>query len=406
MNAFKISRDGQSYRALVYPAGIWVERVPDVDTQPTLWEPSALNPSLDMITSVESILDQLWISDTLGLSLWSDGTLSRFSTLPSLARSHLLISDWTDRDDEVRSTQRGVWAWSADSKTAVALAEDQLWTHPSWVSDQRPVYDGVSIWSLTNGALSRGLPGDPWASISLPFRTDYIWSAIGETPLNSRLWLLSEGRIWRLNPHLERPQLALLSLEGSWRGGVVDESGRLLLWGDSGMVRVDWERSAQWEADSTIIAESPVDFKLIFDAPESAVSVDAWIDDREQTLEISRETDWSLSLSNLDLDSGDHILFAEVTYDDGQRASAALNLFANPQVTWSDDIIHIYEANCAMCHNGQGGARNLSNPALWADDVDTILFVTRMQSMPIGLPPLTLEEINLIESWRLGGFKE
>ena len=76
-----------------------------------------------------------------------------------------------------------------------------------------------------------------------------------------------------------------------------------------------------------------------------------------------------------------------------------------PPVTWSQEILPIFEANCGMCHSEQGGARDLSTPEAWEESIESIIFVTRMQSMPIGLPPLSEAEVHLIELWKFGLFQ-
>lgn len=76
-----------------------------------------------------------------------------------------------------------------------------------------------------------------------------------------------------------------------------------------------------------------------------------------------------------------------------------------PLTTWSDHIGPLHEQACASCHSGTG-ARDLTGPTRWLENINDILFVVRMQSMPIGAPPLSAEELDLIERWQLAGGPE
>ena len=95
-----------------------------------------------------------------------------------------------------------------------------------------------------------------------------------------------------------------------------------------------------------------------------------------------------------------------VEYENGDLVEASYELQVQTRTRWETVVQPIYEANCSNCHQPQGGALDLSSLDAWATHFDEILFVTRMQSMPIGLPPLNSEQIESLELWRLGSFME
>jgi hypothetical protein len=100
-------------------------------------------------------------------------------------------------------------------------------------------------------------------------------------------------------------------------------------------------------------------------------------------------------------------LVAYIDRGEDQAAQvASLRLEVIPMVTWSGDLLPIFDRSCATCHDGRGGARDLSMPALWINDIEDIILVTDEGSMPIGLPALSTDEVSLIQRWRDDGFPE
>jgi hypothetical protein len=100
-------------------------------------------------------------------------------------------------------------------------------------------------------------------------------------------------------------------------------------------------------------------------------------------------------------------LIAHIDRGEGQAPQvASLQLEVIPITTWSEEILPIFDRSCATCHDGRGGARNLSMPELWITDIEDIILVTDEGSMPIGLPPLSAEEVDVIRQWRNDGFPQ
>jgi len=187
----------------------------------------------------------------------------------------------------------------------------------------------------------------------------------------------------------------------------MNTQGALNLWGEGGLISLETQLSASWLASEGVtLNERPHEFTLSLDAP-SAVTELRWgvrSQGGEEAL-VEAPLDPAnplITLSNLDLTEGVYELYAEVRYGDRDLFEATLAINSQRVTTWSEDISPLHQARCATCHSGTG-ARDLSDAQRWLNDIDDILLVTRMQSMPIGAPPLTAEEIDLIERWKLAG---
>ena len=187
----------------------------------------------------------------------------------------------------------------------------------------------------------------------------------------------------------------------------MNAEGSLNLWGSEGLISLETQLSASWIApEGVTLNERPRLFRLSLDAPNE-VSALAWgVRELEGgTALIERALDPAnplITLSNLDLTEGAYELYAEVRYGENEPLEATLIIHSDPLTSWSVDISPLHQAYCATCHSGTG-ARDLSDAQRWLSNIDDILLVTRMQSMPIGAPPLTEEELDLIERWKLAG---
>jgi hypothetical protein len=89
-----------------------------------------------------------------------------------------------------------------------------------------------------------------------------------------------------------------------------------------------------------------------------------------------------------------------------------------PTVSYALDIQPILTQDCMLCHGGAGGltvdshaelmAGGNSGPVVIPGDPDGSRLIERLEgtvppTMPLGLPPLTLAEIDRIRQWILEG---
>ena len=74
------------------------------------------------------------------------------------------------------------------------------------------------------------------------------------------------------------------------------------------------------------------------------------------------------------------------------------------ETSW-DDVESIYLDNCTSCHH-ENALIPLDTLQLWQQNIDLIIEEVSVQTMPLGAPPLTEEDILVIRGWKQGGFQE
>jgi hypothetical protein len=110
------------------------------------------------------------------------------------------------------------------------------------------------------------------------------------------------------------------------------------------------------------------------------------------------------------MEDGAHHLDVAAEYDgvrDPVEASLYFSVGEFEPATWTLDVEPLFVDHCKKCHGPDGGAHRLDSAERWQNDIDRILEMTTEQRMPLPPnPPLTAEEIQIIQSWRAGGFPE
>tara|TARA_Y100001934_G_C12316963_1_gene758022 strand:+ start:360 stop:1253 length:894 start_codon:yes stop_codon:yes gene_type:complete len=76
------------------------------------------------------------------------------------------------------------------------------------------------------------------------------------------------------------------------------------------------------------------------------------------------------------------------------------------EVTWSGRVAAFNNANCHRCHNGEGGARDLSGIDQWRDEIDLIIDAVVSQRMPQDGRPLVGGSAALLFAWKERGMLE
>ena len=75
-----------------------------------------------------------------------------------------------------------------------------------------------------------------------------------------------------------------------------------------------------------------------------------------------------------------------------------------PPPTWLNDVQPLSTARCGVCHATGGVGHHLERYEQWVEEFDLLFSnVTRAQ-MPLGAPPLTRSELEVLRAWREGGF--
>ena len=404
--------------ALLFADEIWV--APEYNDLPTaLWERSPLSDHFTEAQSAVWLDQELWLSDREGIAKWNanDQTWHRPHTLNEFSSNRLQRRPWVEGS--------GLWVFKEGERVSV-IAEQAIWSHETWRSDLPPAVMEKEVWGLSNRHLIGGVIGETWSTPSdqllSTMEIDLLWSS------GDYLWWLSDQRLWRsssISDESRERTLGYAPLLGTWRGGLGDEEGGLYLWGENGFASISLELTPSWQVSSTVLAGETIEASIRNLDPLLTRSALAWLSDEplEAITEpiVAPETAVNLldteltmiidrsSVSMSALENGEVWLMAYVERDhlgteptDESNAPLILQqrLSVISPVTWSNHIQVIYHRSCQSCHDGRGGARDLSSAEAWEEAIEEIIFVTEQQSMPIGLPPLSEEEVDMLRRWR------
>jgi len=197
--------------------------------------------------------------------------------------------------------------------------------------------------------------------------------------------------------------------EGEWLQ--VDPSGRLLIKTEEGIVRLSgnpWIRMLgvpeNLDSNARIVMNPSRQFEV------ESVTVAVGNSSDGNPLELGTEPPWEISLSPLDFADGDLNngaldIDVTITWNDGQTANATTSIQVQDSVsTWEDNVQPLHATNCEVCH-GSTAATKLDSKQDWIDNIDNILLQVEMGAMPLGDATLTVDEIDLITSWKDNGFQ-
>lgn len=405
--------------ALLFPNDLWLaaqSNESNDSTQP--WQRSPLSEQFNAASSALWFEDgqagTLWLSHDIGLSQWIEETETwrTPNVLNSLAQSVIQAGPWAN-------SSQALWAWTQQENLVYAIAEQAKWHDESWLSTIAPVFVADSVWGLKEGKLYGGLLGEAWAHLVHPVLStlmiDHIWSG------SQALWFLAEQKLWRYTPQNEEQNLGYTSIEGTWRGGLSDQGSGLYLWGNQGFNHLSVEQLPSWDLSGDQLALDTLHAELRNINAEEVTGAWAWlsqealsdpnvidpqslptekIDLQSNDFELTLDREW-LSTSQITGNSAWLIAYVERAEREPLLVQKSFTIIQPP--TWTDVEV-LYQRSCQSCHDGRGGARDLSTATLWQAGIEEIIFVTEMQSMPIGLPPLSANEVDILRRWRDYGF--
>ena len=423
-----------NHEIILFPDEVWVN---EVDERGERWIRSPLSEYIRGARGVAWMEGELWVSDQNGLGRWSasDETWSRDPALALIRQGALRVGAWQSGSALWAQVGLGLIEDEPASRSGevYAIAEGGRWRDETWWSDQEiAIVDAQSageedirstIWGSQEGRLIGGVVGFPWEPVAHPFlsalEVQALWSGLGE------LWMIADQRIWRasnavlLDPvQAANSSLGYAQLEGSWWGGDSVDAGSIYLWGPHGFIRAILNRTPMWLSDEPSLGTVETRFALTGVNFEEDINVQAWLSATEPSVDTIEppEVTWDLKPTQGQISLGRSSIPASLTevkklwlvalveHPDREPQLSTLEVQVIPAVTWGEDILPLFERACSACHDGAEGARDLSGPDLWEIDIDVILFVTEAQSMPIGAPPLTAEEVERIRAWRRDGF--
>jgi len=189
--------------------------------------------------------------------------------------------------------------------------------------------------------------------------------------------------------------------EGQWQD--VDARGRLLVSVPQGIVRASTGRpvvTVGLDWNEQIFAKR--DVELIPTDSDSVTELEAWIGDHRLEVDPDR---WETSIDPVDFEVGQQSLRFVVVTDEGVDIDEhPLILGELPDVTWDSDVLPLSEEHCSECHYGATATR-LELKSDWQWQIDAVIQEVSRDSMPLGGPYLTEEQIAVIRGWKAGGFQ-
>jgi len=257
----------------------------------------------------------------------------------------------------------------------------------------------------------------PWANRSGRSAAGTLWAARGEevSVRTDEEWsrYLLPGRVLSIEAHPDADVVWIQTDLGwlCWQGETVrpvegldevevldlDPSGRLL-------VSVDG-RLERWGAGySAVVTGLTPDQRL--DVETTAVVIPSFVED---VVGIEAWVNGSLVLGEVvlvptDLGDGAHEFRAEVTYVDETVVEVfvpfSVGEFGIP--SWEGDIRPIFQANCALCHDGDTESV-LNTVDHWRGAIDEIVTMMSSGEMPLGRDPVSASDMALVRAWRVSG---
>lgn len=186
---------------------------------------------------------------------------------------------------------------------------------------------------------------------------------------------------------------------GAWLG--VDGQGRLLVRSAEGLERVAAGRSvalldlSETVRGRTVLTVDP-------STAEGVSEVLLTLGDVETTLTTAP---YRGSLDPAEVGEGSVDVSVRVSWEDGTSARTSLTVeVVDGAPTWVDDVDPIFQASCSSCHSADD-ARPLDTSEAWQDDFENIFSQVSSGAMPLGLDPLSNDDLDLLSAWEAGGFR-
>jgi hypothetical protein len=217
-------------------------------------------------------------------------------------------------------------------------------------------------------------------------------------PMQSDVWLKSQAGAF----HHSGGVFSLVDLpDGDWQD--VDARGRLLISTGEGIVRASVGRPVvtvglDWNEE--LLAQR--ELRLLPSDSASVLSLEAWIGD--QPLEVDPIL-WTTKIDPADYAPGQRFLRFLSTGESGSYIDEHPLVIGDlPDVSWDGEIALLSEEQCSLCHSGATATR-LESKSEWEWNIDAIINEVSRNSMPLGGPYLSEDEIALIRGWQAGGFQ-
>ena len=216
--------------------------------------------------------------------------------------------------------------------------------------------------------------------------SDVLWVQGAESAV-----LYHRGEVCSLDP----------DVSGDWFD--VDEVGRLIVGKDGVISRYSLEQPV---AVVGMLPNEQLDItRELFFLPtvqESIIKFSVWVGTLR--LDVNEESNSTL-LNPDDFGQGTHSIRMVAERSDGVTITEFPFVIGDlPESSW-EDVEPIYLDNCTNCHHSSA-LIPLDTIDLWRQNIDLIIDEVSAQTMPLGMAPLTEEEVLVIRGWKQGGLQE
>ena len=329
--------------------------------------------------SIYSTQDTLFLLGAGQLHAWSNGTTRQIS-----------IPDQSILDIGLKDTSvilRTPWLYSYDTQTKETST---LWEEPvsSFCVDGEK-----NIWFSQHQTLYKQDTEDTLISFVLPSDITNLMA----NPKGKGIWIQTqETHYFYRNQDF---------FDVGWAGQNwldVDEHDRLIVGDEEQVHRISIDRPTVIQGlNKNDALTTRKDLILLPSDPEAVQSLQVFIAGTELNVQES----WSFQLNPDDFPTGSHDI--HIVQHTNENTFLTIHPFVNqelPLVFWEEEILPLHEENCASCHGGATETA-LTSKEEWIQNIEIIIDVVTSQSMPLGAPPLSEEQITTIRAWKQGGFQ-
>jgi len=339
----------------------------------------------------------VWMTSDKGLHRWADGQIQTLE-LPGI--------DCRDAQIVHGPPLHGKPAlWIASEGRVAGLVQAVSGFQAEIVREGHPVdrmvADGEGhLWTLAGGRLHRREPSGVWRLL----RLDAAVAEVRANPGASPVWIqLADGGIVQGSAGAFR---VLVDLPAGALSAADDE-GNAWLWGDALHRVVPGRPITLSGIGEGALVYSAMTVRVDVAFADQVESLEARVGDQGLPVE-DFDGHWEVTLDPAITGFGPQVLEVTASFADGAPDSqATLGFVAEEPPTWGEDVQPIYQASCSPCHSSSYSVHPLDSPELWANEIDSILWMVSRGLMPEKpYSPLTSEEVALVEAWADAGFPE
>lgn len=352
--------------------------------------PSPISDQLPVpISSIQAERSVLWFFGADHLFRWQDGQIRQLRFEDSSSASSFLSAFHVAANGELALSIPELMLVDAQNQPAKVMEH-----HPDILPTSIQSTLAGDLWVADSSAtLRRRDANGKWSDLLLASPINTLMAS----PMASKLWIeLSLGTLVYEDGVLCEAELP----DGEKLA--VDSLGRMLVKAEQRLLRVAIDRPVavvgMMPGESLSILKE-LQFLPTNSSTLTALSV--WVGNQQLELD---EDPLRAIINPDDYPVGEHQLRIFSQGDEGTTARFFPFITGDlPTVLWEELELMLVE-KCLSCHSADA-LLPLHTKELWQHNIDSILSEVSTQSMPLGGPYLTEEEIISIRGWKYGGFQ-